>query len=66
MAGDSNEGILAFLDKNILLAIATAERLETKFATTVSEILENHSESLFHQNFRKRYKTQSQSPEGVL
>ena len=40
--------------------------LVTKFAATVSEILENHSESLFNQNFRKRYKTQRQSPGGIV
>ena len=56
-AGDGIEGILAFLDNNILTAIETAEKFrETKFAATVYEILENHSESLFNQNFRKKYK----------
>ena len=31
--------------------------LETEFAATVSEILENDSKSFFNQNCRKRYKT---------
>ena len=55
-AGDGIERILAYLDNNILIAIPTAERLETKVAVTVSEILENYPESFFNQNFRKRYK----------
>ena len=40
--------------------------LETEFAANISEILKNHSESFFKQNFRKRHKTQKQSQGGVL
>ena len=46
-AGDGIEGILTFLDNNILMTIATTERFRDEFAATVSEILENYSESFF-------------------
>ena len=61
----AGDGILVFLDNNMLTKIATAQQF-IKFAANVSEILENHSGSFFNQSFRKRYKTQRQSPGGVM
>ena len=48
-AGDSIEELLAFSDNNILIALRQPNDLDTKFAATASEILENHSENFFKQ-----------------
>ena len=42
----AGDGILVFLDSNMLIKIATAQQF-IKFVATVSEILENHSGSFF-------------------
>ena len=47
----------------MLITIATAERFRD---WVWSYRFWNHSKSFFNQNFRKRYKTQKQSPGGVL